>query len=139
MIKSTLFALMLTTCCVFADPCAPPEVARGRTRSERLPVIGERVRTITVRERVCLPLPAVAEQMSRENLANPARSYSGVAVRFLTAPNKAQMINPLAPPEYGSARNLVEYTIRDVYRTSNINKYELQPNGIRLFTFRPLW
>jgi len=139
MTKPVLYALILTGSAAMADPCAPPEIARGRTPSERLPVIGERVRTVYIREKVCPPPPGVAERVSRENLAYPARSYSGVAVRFLTAPNKAQMINPLAPPEYGSARNLVEYTIRDVYRTSNINKYELQPNGIRLFTIRPLW
>lgn len=142
MIKSLLFVLVLTEVSVVAQDCAPPATTRGRVRSERLPVVGQRIKVLQVRERVhlCPPPPAVAERASRENLAHPAtKSVSGVALRVLTAPNKAQMINPLAPPEYGSARGLVEYTQRDPYRTSNENKFAFQQDGIRLLTLRPFW
>ncbi len=64
---------------------------------------------------------------------------TGVLPRALTARNPAQMINPLAPPEYGSARNLVVYTDRDIYRTDDQQKNKQQPYAIRLLTLRPLW
>ena len=82
-------------------------------------------------------VPAVAEQLPQP-VATP-RTVDGVLPRLLTAPDPAQMINPLAPPEYGSGRNLVVYTERDPYRTDNENKRRLQPEGLRLLTIRPLW
>jgi len=36
-------------------------------------------------------------------------SYDGILVQFLKSDNKLQLINPAAPPEYGSGRdNLIE-------------------------------
>lgn len=85
------------------------------------------------------PPPSVAEQVSNATLAHPVREAEGVIPRLLTAPDPAQMINPFAPPEYGSAQTLVTYTDRDPYRTSNENKRRFQTDGIRLLTLRPLW
>lgn len=46
------------------------------------------------------------------------------------------MLSPMAPPEYGSGRNLLAYT-DDPNRTENRNRREVQPIGIRLLTFSP--
>lgn len=138
-----LFALIFTEIAAMGNECAPPEIARGRTRVERLPVVGERVALVETR-RACNHRGRLEPVRERVVTRTPAiRSGSthveGVALRVLTAPNPAQMINPLAPSEYGSARNLVTYTERDPYRTSNENKYGFQPSGIRFLTIRPLW
>jgi len=85
------------------------------------------------------PPPAVAALESQRTLARPVTEIEGVLLRVLTAKEPAQMINPLAPPEYGSARNLVVYTERDPFRTSNENKFRFQPDGIRVLTIRPIW
>ncbi|MEI6351471.1 MAG: hypothetical protein WCP06_10235 [Verrucomicrobiota bacterium] len=81
--------------------------------------------------------PVVAEQSAA--VAQTPKTVDGVVPRVLTASDPAQMINPLAPPEYGSGRDLVVYTERDPYRTDNENKRRLQPDGLRLLTIRPLW
>lgn len=62
----------------------------------------------------------------------------GAFVRVATAPKPLQMINPLAPPEYGAAGNLVTFT-DDPNRNDNPNIRLIQPNGIRLLTLRSLW
>ena len=63
-------------------------------------------------------------------------SVEGVILRVATAPDPAQMINPGAPPQYGSARNLVVFTDD---RYNNLQKGQIRPDGIRLLTFRPFW
>lgn len=137
-----LFALIFTEVAVLGTECAPPEIARGRTRSERMPVIGERVAAVET-QRFCRPgrerLEPVGMRVTRHYPAPSGTCLEGVALRVLTAPNPAQMINPLAPSRYGSSRGLVTYTDRDIYRTSNENKFGFQPSGIRLLTIRPLW
>ena len=137
-----LFAFVFTEVVALgSECCAPPEIARGRTRSERLPVIGERVAVIKT-ERFCRPgdrLEPIGMRVTRHYPATSGTCVEGVALRVLTAPNPAQMINPLAPSRYGSSRGLVTYTDRDIYRTSNENKFKFQPDGIRLLTIRPVW
>ncbi|HWL51115.1 MAG TPA: hypothetical protein VNQ90_01675 [Chthoniobacteraceae bacterium] len=83
--------------------------------------------------------PPVAERTSGEALANPVREVEGALPRVLTAPDPAQMINPVAPPEYGSGRDLVTYSEYDPFTSSTQNKRRLEPDGIRLLTIRPLW
>ena len=63
-------------------------------------------------------------------------TVEGVLPRVAAADNPLEMINPFAPPQYGSARGFVVYTEQDP-RTENKNRF--QPNGIRLLTIRPLW
>ena len=81
--------------------------------------------------------PAVAERS--DQVVQTQKTVDGVLPRVASAPDPAQMINPLAPPEYGSGRDLVVYTERDPYRTNNENKRRFQPDGLRLLTIRPLW
>lgn len=83
--------------------------------------------------------PPVAERTSGEALADPVREVEGALPRVLTAPDPAQMINPVAPPEYGSGRDLVTYSEYDPFTSSTQNKRHLEPDGIRLLTIRPLW
>ena len=66
-------------------------------------------------------------------------AVGGVLVRLVSAPQPIQMISPLAPPEYGSARNLVSLSDSDSDRGVSRNKREVQPDGVRLLTFRPNW
>lgn len=67
---------------------------------------------------------------------NDGVTIEGVFLRVATAPKPLNMINPLAPPEYGSARSLV-VTTDD--RVNNLHKGPIQPDGIRLLTLRPFW
>jgi len=76
--------------------------------------------------------PAPVAELTRNNGA----TIEGVFLRVATAPKPLNMINPLAPPEYGSARSLV-VTTDD--RASNLHKGPIHPDGIRLLTFRPFW
>jgi hypothetical protein len=91
------------------------------------------------------PQPTAAEPLPPEPVAEPPALSNGrtiiegVLPAIALAPVKAQMINPFAPAEYGSARNFVVYTERDPIRTSNQNKNRFQPDGIRFLTVRPLW
>jgi len=79
--------------------------------------------------------PAPVAEMTTGN----GPTVEGVFLRAATAPRPLQMLNPLAPPLYGSAGNLVTYT-DDPNRTSNPNKRApFQADGIRLFTLRSLW
>ena len=84
------------------------------------------------------PLPVVA---AREEviLTNVSPNVDGVLPRLLTARIPAQMINPLAPPEYGSAADLMIYTDSDPHRTTNASVPRVTPYGIRLLTIQPLW
>ena len=86
------------------------------------------------RSRVIYRYPAPVAEMTTGN----GPTVGGVLVRLNTAPEPLQMLNPLAPPEYGSARSLLSYT-NDPNRTDNPNKREIQPNGIRLWTLRSIW
>jgi hypothetical protein len=92
-----------------------------------------------LREEVTGSLPVIAARDSRSSLANPVTEIEGVIPRALTSRAPAQMINPLAPLDYGSAWSFVTFTERDPYRTDNLNKNHLQTNGIRFLTLRPLW
>jgi hypothetical protein len=65
---------------------------------------------------------------------NDGVTVEGLLLRVTTAPEPIQMINPGAPPEYGSARNLVVFTDD---RSDNLHKGQIRPNGIRLLTLRP--
>lgn len=95
------------------------EVARGST-----------VTVVRVRERI-LP-PPVAEMTT-----GCGPTVEGVLLRVSTAPEPIQMINPLAPPQYGSAGSLVTYSDEYWNRDANPNVRRWQPDGIRLLTFRP--
>ncbi|MEI8234623.1 MAG: hypothetical protein WCH57_08050 [Verrucomicrobiota bacterium] len=66
-------------------------------------------------------------------------AVGGVLVRLVSAPEPLQMINPLAPPEYGSARSLVSLSDSAADRAGNHNIRVVQADGIRLLTFRPNW
>ena len=81
-------------------------------------------------------LPPVAAPPETTNPGST--TIEGVIPRVLQADNPIQMINPFAPPEYGSARNFVVYTDRDPYVATE-NRFRFQPEGIRLLTVRPLW
>ena len=76
--------------------------------------------------------PAPVAELTHNN----GVTIEGVLLRVATAPKPLNMINPLAPPQYGSARNLV-VTTDD--RIDNLHKGPAQPDGIRLLTFRPFW
>lgn len=93
------------------------------------------VTVLTARKVMIYPAP-VAEMTTGNG-----PTVEGVFLRVATAPRPIQMLNPLAPPEYGSAGNLVTYTDTDPNRTANPNKQPLQAqaNGIRLLTLRSLW
>jgi len=122
---------------LWAEPLRQPLSQRG---VERYPVAPRRDRVVVQQiTRTTGTLPAIAEQASRRSVANPQPVAEGVLPRALTSDAPPQMINPLAPLEYGSAWSLVTFTERDPYRTDNMNKNHLQPNGIRFLTLRPLW
>jgi len=78
--------------------------------------------------------PAPVAEMTTGN----GPTVGGVFLRMQTAPAPLLMLSPLAPPEYGSARSLLTYT-DDPNRNSNPNVRAVQPNGIRLLTFRTDW
>ena len=80
-----------------------------------------------------LPPAPVAEMTT-----NNGPTVGGVFLRMKTAPRPLLMLSPLAPPEYGSARNLLTFT-DDPNRNSNPNVRAIQPNGIRLLTLRTDW
>ena len=65
-------------------------------------------------------------------------TVGGVILRVNTAPEPLRMFSPLAPPEYGSARNLLTFT-DDPNRNANPNIRKIEPDGIRLLTLRPNW
>ena len=112
-----------------APPVREGPVATVRVTRTRIPLF-------TARRRAGAPPPVGAAPIAT---APAGRTVEGVLPNLVQADNPLQMINPLAPPEYGSARNFVVYTERDPYRTTNENKYRFQPDGIRLLTVRPLW
>jgi len=148
-----LFALFLTGTLVAASDVCPKRPARqttlGRARYSpvsiyRKPRTGPAVvamaptlrvtRTTIHLSKPSSALPAVAAPP----LAPQGTVVEGVLPRLVQSPNALEMFNPLAPPEYGSARNFVVYTERDPYNTAT-NKFRFQPDGIRLLTVRPLW
>jgi len=79
--------------------------------------------------------PAPVAEYTKGN--GPA--VGGVLVRLASAPKPLQMLNPLAPPEYGSARSLVSVSDVAADRSGNHNVREVQLDGIRLLTFRTNW
>lgn len=81
-------------------------------------------------------LPAPVGEMVQPN----GRVVEGVLLRVATAPQRMQMINPVAPPEYGSASELVVFSA-DPNRTDNRNRppTKAQPIGLRLLTVRSFW
>jgi hypothetical protein len=57
-------------------------------------------------------------------------SYDGILVQFLKSDNKLQLINPAAPPEYGSGRdNLVEDSMHPILGSSG-------REGLKLFSIQ---
>ncbi len=79
--------------------------------------------------------PAPVAEMTTGN----GPTVGGAYVRVKTAPQPLLMFSPLAPPEYGSGRNLLTFT-DDPYRTENPNvRREVRPIGIRILTLRPNW
>ena len=85
----------------------------------------------------CVPAAGIVNPAPVAELThNNGVTIEGVFLRVATAPKPLNMINPLAPPQYGSARSLV-VTTDD--RANNLNKGPVHPDGIRLLTFRPLW
>jgi len=79
--------------------------------------------------------PAPVGEMTTEN----GRTVEGVFLRIATAPRPLEMINPLAPPHYGSAGDLVTYSNSDLNRNDNPNKRQFHADGIRLLTLRSFW
>ena len=140
--RAFLFALFFVEVAAIAREPSGPCVRRRvwaepvRERSVERRVV-ERSR-IVIREEVTGSLPVIAARDTERSLANPVTEVGGAIPYALTLPDPAQMINPLAPWQYGSGRTFVTFD-RDPYRTDNPNKYHLQPNGIRFFTLRPLW
>ena len=111
--------------------------ARIRKSPARLPAVGEqtvRVTRTTIRVPRHLPPPVAAPPIERSGVT----VVEGVIPNIIQAPDPIQMLNPLAPPEYGSARNFVVYTDQDPYSMTTITP-RFQPEGIRLLTVRPLW
>ena len=85
----------------------------------------------------CVPAAGIVNPAPVAELThNDGVTIEGVFLRVATAPKPLNMINPLAPPEYGSAHSLVVFTDD---RANNLNKGPVHPDGIRLLTFRPLW
>jgi hypothetical protein len=48
-----------------------------------------------------------AQEVKANEIASGRATYSGIAVQLLKTDNPLQLINPLAPPEYGSAEDNV--------------------------------
>lgn len=71
-------------------------------------------------------------------MADTPPEVEGVLPRLVRAAQPIEMVNPFAPSQYGSARNLVVYTEHDNINT-NQNANRLQPEGIRFLTIRPIW
>lgn len=90
-------------------------------------------RTVCVRDRLPAP-PPVAEMTT-----GCGPTVEGVFLRVATAPKPLQMVNPAAPPEYGSAGSLVTYTDDYLNRDSNPNQRRWQADGVRFLTFRTFW
>ena len=78
--------------------------------------------------------PAPVAEMTTGN----GPTVGGAFLRMQTAPTPLLMLSPAAPPEYGSGRSLLTYT-DDPNRNSNPNVRAVQPDGIRLLTFRTDW
>jgi len=111
-----------------------PATARRCVRPSAGAVVITR-ETISLAHRVPAPAP-VAEMTTGDG-----PTIEGAFLRLTTAPKPLQMLNPTAPPEYGSARSLVTFDFDDPNRTSNPNIRHLnpQPDGIRLLTLRTSW
>ena len=82
---------------------------------------------------------AVAPAPVAELTTGNGPAVEGALLRIATAPQPIQMLNPLAPPEYGSGRALVTFSDDDPYRNATHNPRRAHPDGIRLLTLRPLW
>ncbi len=138
--RAILFALFFVEVAAMAsDPVCVRRRLWAEPVRERVTVepTGNRV---VIRQQILEgSLPVIAARESRASLARPVNVVEGVIPRALTSRDPAQMINPLAPLEYGSGWSLVTFTERDPYRTDNLNKNKLQTNGIRFLTLRPLW
>jgi len=95
------------------------------------------VTVLTQSKATLAPRPAPVAEMT----TGDGPTVEGAFLRMATAPKPLQMLNPVAPPEYGSARSLVTFDFDDPNRTSNpnIRHFNPQPDGIRLLTLRPLW
>ena len=80
--------------------------------------------------------PAPVAELTNAN----GQTVEGVFLRVATAPQPIQMINPLAPPQYGSARNLVVFSELDYNRSDNSNKPSRpQPTGVRFLSIGSIW
>jgi len=81
--------------------------------------------------------PAPVGEIITEN----GSTLEGVLVRTATAPKPLQMLNPAAPPEYGTARRLLTFDYDDPNRTANPNLRHMnpRPDGVRLLTLRSFW
>lgn len=132
-----LFALFFAGGAAMARDPAPHGHYGDQSRHGRRPLWYRAApeRTVTVTRTTTITTTTAPAPVGEKS----GQTVEGVIPRLLTARDPVQMINPLAPPGYGSARNLVVYTERDPYRTSNENKIRFQTDGIRLLTLRPLW
>ena len=57
--------------------------------------------------------PRVAPEPEPQRPAIEQNSNSSIVQKFIAAPNKLQLINPLAPRQYGSGAQVVVADIRD--------------------------
>lgn len=74
-----------------------------------------------------------------ERLMSNGSKREGLLLRVTTAPDPVQMINPLAPPNYGSGRGLVEYSSTQIHRDANPNIRQSHADGLRLWSMRDFW
>ncbi len=98
-----------------------------------------RVQIVGVSSQKKKELPPIVAQSEEVVVGKTGPNVDGILPRLLTARVPAQMINPLAPPEYGSAADLETFTELNPYRTSNANAIRLQSDGFRLLTLKSLW
>jgi hypothetical protein len=76
---------------------------------------------------------APAPRPARTVRITPTRNVDGAAVRMARNRNPLQMINPLAPPEYGDGQDLVSTDPSDPF--VNPQNRRARRQGITLFAF----
>ena len=151
MSRMFLFALILAGSLASArDACPerrPGRITAPRSQPTLFRLSGDsrlsnsREKTVSItRTRIVLSrrLPAPPPVGAPPSAGPGTTIVEGILPNIILSRTPLQMVNPLAPPEYGSARNLVVYTEEDPYDTVT-NKIRFQPYGIRVLTVRPLW
>jgi len=96
---------------------------------ERAAGLAAKARTVAI---VFNQRPAPVAEFQNDN----GPIVGGVLVRLVSAPEPLQMINPMAPPEYGSARRLVTAG-NSPDRDGNRNRRDIYSDGVKLLTISP--